>query len=340
MAIDWVVPKYSKNKIDGAGRSLSQSQTPGAVRDENALEIIDNWRAAHAFPLNTMQNTLRRKDQSISKMTIVAQRLKRLPSIQSKLALQGSMRLSRMQDIGGCRAVVSTAAQVERLVSAYKQSYLKHKLIREHDYITNPKSSGYRSYHLIYKYHSDTKETYNGMQIEIQIRSNMQHRWATAVETAGMFLGQSLKSSVGNQSWLRFFTLMGSHYAVKENRPMVCGTAENLTEEIKHYINQLNAIEYLGTFGRIARRIEDITDSEYVLIQLDLDRRIVRAKGFKKAQLNDALIAYRDAEEHFENVANGDTVLASVKNIKALRKLYPNYFWDINSFLRELKSIT
>jgi ppGpp synthetase/RelA/SpoT-type nucleotidyltranferase len=65
------------------------------------------------------------------------------------------MKLSQMQDIAGCRAILGTVDGVEQLVHAYKHSEIKHKLVHEDNYIETPKASGYRSHHLIYRYYSD-----------------------------------------------------------------------------------------------------------------------------------------------------------------------------------------
>ncbi len=43
--------------------------------------------------------------------------------------------------------------------------------------------------------------------IELQLRTRLQHEWATAVETMGTFLQSSLKSSQGPEEWLDFFSL-------------------------------------------------------------------------------------------------------------------------------------
>jgi len=40
--------------------------------------------------------------------------------------------------------------------------------------------------------------------IEIQIRSKLQHIWATAVETVGFFTGQAIKSNEGEKEWNDF----------------------------------------------------------------------------------------------------------------------------------------
>src|SRR5439155_14406089 len=96
-----------------------------------------------------------------------------------------------MQDICGSRAVVRSARRVQELVRLYKESRdLRHERVDEDDYIEKPKGSGYRSVHLIYRYTSDRSKTYNGLKIEMQFRSALQHAWATAVETVDTFQGR------------------------------------------------------------------------------------------------------------------------------------------------------
>ena len=173
-----------------------------------ALDIINNWRSSHNFPLNTFHIGLKRRARIIDPVAVTAQRIKRLASIEAKLARFPTMTLSQMQDIGGCRAIVSTAHGVAKLCESYAESELKHIKHQTDNYIDAPKDSGYRGVHLIYRYHSDRRQDYNSLKIEMQLRSQLQHAWATAVETVGAFVRQALKSSVGEQEWLRFFALM------------------------------------------------------------------------------------------------------------------------------------
>jgi ppGpp synthetase/RelA/SpoT-type nucleotidyltranferase len=202
----WNEPSYARGQVDKAGRILvSDKASPAEI--DSALEILNNWRSSHSFPLNAIQMGIRKACNKYDTNFLVAQRLKRVSSIIQKLRRFPRMDLSRMQDIGGCRAVVASVDAVEELRNRYRNSSIKHELVNEKDYIQSPKSSGYRGIHLIYKYKSDKKQTYNGLQIEIQIRSRLQHAWATAVETVGTFLQNSLKSSEGPEQWLTFFLI-------------------------------------------------------------------------------------------------------------------------------------
>ena len=177
--MDWICPQFSRSRVDFAGEILISGNVDAVALDD-ALTVINNWRSSHSRPLYTFRLGLRRHAEKVDDTALVAQRIKRLSSISLKLRLSHGMKLSRMHDIGGCRAVVSTSELATQLVKRYKSSDIKHKLLREDDYIANPKPSGYRSHHLIYAYYSDKKATHNGLRIEMQLRSQLQHAWATA----------------------------------------------------------------------------------------------------------------------------------------------------------------
>lgn len=214
----WVIPQYSKEKVKRAGATLFNDDASDEEFEE-ALQILNNWRSSHSYPVNTFQAGLRQKLNSLGIDGLVGQRLKRIPSIMSKLQRFKNMSLSRMQDIGGLRAVVKTSKQIYALRDSYVlNSKFDHALVSEHDYIKSPKDSGYRGIHLIYKYNNRKggAKAYEGLQIELQIRNDLQHAWATAVETAGVFLNQALKSSVGSDEWLDFFRFASSGFAIIE----------------------------------------------------------------------------------------------------------------------------
>lgn len=156
----WAVPRYSKTQVDRAGSDLV-SEDMGSMLQ--SLEIIGNWRSAHNYPLNIFQDSLRKRARIIDPECIIAQRIKRLSSITAKLERFPSMRLSMMQDIGGCRAVMRGVSEVEILAKKFLSSRIRHKLSNCDDYIKSPKSSGYRGVHLVYRYISERKTTYNGL---------------------------------------------------------------------------------------------------------------------------------------------------------------------------------
>jgi hypothetical protein len=333
----WVVPEHSPQEVDAAGATLAKVDEVQVLGELlHAFDVINNWRSSHSFPLNTLQVGLRRNARLVDAHAVVAQRLKRLSSIRAKLRRFKRLTLSVMQDIGGCRAVVSSVPRVDRLVQLYKIGDLKHKLDDEDDYIRSPKKSGYRGVHLIYRYYSDRKDTYNGLKIEMQIRSNLQHAWATAVETVGTFIQQALKSSQGEKEWLRFFALMGSAMAVRERTPLVPGTPtgqKELVAELREHAHHLGVVRRLQTYGAALRTLEDLgRDAHYFLLALDPGAQETKVTGYKVGELTKASAEYLATEREMSE-RGGDAVLVSVESVAALRRAYPNYFLDTRVFI-------
>src|SRR5438552_1006717 len=335
----WTALAHSYSTVDAAGDILANGNV-NPEETEDAFDVVNNWRSCHAFPLNTLQMALRRKADRINtgkERALVAQRIKRLPAIIKKLERFPKLKLSVLQDIGGCRAVVSNISQVHALRTEWDRGDLRHKLVNETDYLASPKRSGYRGIHLIYEYNSDRSKTYNGLKIEIQLRSRFQHAWATAVETVGLFSAQPLKSSKGDARWLRFFALMGSVIAERERAVPVPGTPQNhaeLVSELKAIARELDAKRRLTTYGRALQLVEPKgTDLSYFLMKLTASTETLEVTGYAKSQAAKAQVDYLSEER--QNIASTDTdiVLVSVDSAKFLRAAYPNYYLDTRRFV-------
>jgi hypothetical protein len=333
----WAVPLYSKSAVDRAALALVAPDTSATDR-ELALAVVNNWRASHAFPLNTMQMSLRGRAATVDSDATTAQRIKRLPSITGKIDRYPDMKLSRMQDIGGCRVIVSDVTAVRALVAKYKLGNGKHTLDRIDDYLDDkPKESGYRGVHLVYKYTSDRKDTYNGLRVEIQIRTRLQHAWATAVETVGFFTLQALKSSQGGADWLRFFALMSSHIADIEGTLVAPGTPDDRavrTIELRKLANGLGVIDKLTAYGETLKLAEENIvggRDKYFILRLDAGDGDLTVYSF--GNLTAATEAYDGMERVAATEENVDVVLVSVDSLASLRRAYPNYFLDTATFV-------
>jgi ppGpp synthetase/RelA/SpoT-type nucleotidyltranferase len=344
--MEWAKPKHSKGQIDRASRVLiDESVYPWAPAYETALEVINNYRAVHYYPLNTFKVTLRRKAEQVDPDRIVAQRIKRMSSIGAKLKRFPTLRMSQMQDVGGCRAIVGTSRQVTALVKLYNDSDLKHVLDDVDDYIEKPQASGYRGVHMIYKYFSDKQapSIYNGLYIEVQLRSRLQHAWATAVETIGTFLSQALKSSQGEEEWLRFFALASGAIAVREkSSARVPGTPHihgDLIEELRDLATKLNAENTLRMYSNALTvgREQTQKGNHYFLLKLEPSSNRMTIQGFPRKDLERASASYLAVEKQIIGVAGSEAVLVSVDSLVALERAYPNYFLDTTVFLSALQ---
>jgi len=293
----WIQREFTKGQIDKAGRILVAPRQNEMTRAE-AIKIVDNWRACHAYPLQVIKMTLLNRARKINKNALIAQRLKRRPSIEIKLRDNPNMQLSQMQDIGGCRAVLDNLNEVKQVLEQHKQSYSKNRKDRstwdgseDFDYIKNPKPDGYRSVHLIYRFYSPSheKKHFNGQRIEIQIRSKLQHTWATAVETAQVFTGQALKSKVkrATDDWLRFFALTSTAFALREESPIVPGTPanrEDLILELQEIVNRANIMHNLKSWNDTIRFLEEeqIAHADAFLLVLDPNKLTLHVRQFSK----------------------------------------------------------
>ena len=335
----WKTPDYSKRQINNAGTII---RNPNAAEEDrnSALAVIDNWRAAHAYPMHVFYMNLRRKTEPRADV-LVAERLKRLDSIVSKLQREPGMELYRMQDLGGCRLIVPTIKDVQMYSDKFQHSRIRHELKKVNDYIQTPKLSGYRSLHLIYRFKTDTpeKNIYNQypMLIELQFRTHLQHLWATAVETIGLFTNQALKSGQGDEAIKRFFIVVSSLFALKEKCPVAPGTVcdENeLISEIEMINDQHHILEMLRAIRvAIEREASHLPDKRgYYILQLNYENHTLRKWYFKPSEIDDASIFYDYLESH-KGDSPLDIVLIRASSIATVKAAYPNYFLDIGEFV-------
>lgn len=342
------VPKESKNQINKAGLILVKNNS-SAEEIDWARDLAEKWRACHAYPINTFQATLRRKLRSFSREPIVAQRLKRMPTIIDKLKRYRMMKLTTMQDIGGVRAVLESVSDVYKLASGYRDNkLLKHDLIDEDDYIKNPRSEdGYRSLHLIYKYKNKIVPTYDNLRIELQIRTKLQHTWATAVETMSTFLGQALKSRQGDQEWLDFFAVTSSAFAYQEKRPLI-PRYKNLSHK-ETYLAVARAEADLGALDKmrgftvaveaIVKRRKSGKSWSYHLIILNSLANTVQIKPYNRDSFKQAMRDYSKVEKEAALGKEIEPVLVSAGPLEILRRAYPNFFLDIGDFVKKVRAI-
>lgn len=340
-----VEPLYSKAQVDRAAVTYLDPGCSDSDR-EIARAIVNNWRSAHSFPLNTFQMTLRRNAREVDADADVVQRIKRLPSIVTKLRRMPG-RLSAIQDIGGCRAVVKDVAAVDELVAKYSGMRQAHTLKKMNDYLREPKDDGYRSVHLVYRYRSRRGATaWNSLLIELQLRSRMQHAWATAVETVDTFTAQSMKTGGGRPEWRRFFALMSSDLALRENLPPVPGTPvtlETLRPELVVLATKLDVVARLDAYGATMNAVEtfeSLTGGHWYLLERrshDEDDVTLTVRGYPKRDYAQAALEYEAAERVAADIPGRDVVLVSADSIASLKRGYPNYYADATEFARAVE---
>lgn len=106
--------KISNSAVNRVG-DVIRGGTKGAEYDE-AILVLDEWRKEHGALMDEYYDRCVELNKKLRfKNVIVAQRLKRLPTIISKLNRYKDMELSRMQDIAGVRIVVENMEQLRKV---------------------------------------------------------------------------------------------------------------------------------------------------------------------------------------------------------------------------------
>ena len=333
--------KYSRKEIDRAGKIII-SNPSDLFEEADAIVKIDDWRKLHLPVIELLSGHVSSllADNGIS-IAFSSQRLKRMTSIKEKLLRSTSMGLGGVQDIGGGRFVFEDMDSLLRAKdcianATFPDFTLDHDI---YDYIIKPKESGYRSIHFVYKY-TKPESDLDGMRVELQIRTKLQHDWATAVETAELISNSSLKASQGDQAWLEFFKLVSAIFARRENQP-VNDLFKDMTEEdycLRYFKmnNQYKFVDNLNALvGAVSFTEQKSFTGGYVLLVINYDEKRVRIRHFTQDEKDSANEQYAQIEKSVDK-AKEAIVLVAVSDVKELREAYPSYFLNSGEFVAAL----
>lgn len=332
---DWVdVPKAEA--VIRAGDLLRVAIPADRVASAyEAFGVGHQWRAAHVPPMHSMRLGLGAISRAICPEAIVAGRIKSMVSIRRKLR-RTRLPLWEMQDVAGIRAIVSTQDQVEGVARRYMDGATRHRIAGQDDYISSPKVSGYRSRHLIMRFagEGDTA-AYSKRSVEIQIRTALQHSWATALEAVGLMRGEDLKAGEGDEEWLRLFRLMSAQFADDEGLPVVPGQPADRNERLKQIRileSYLGALAVLDGYKHAIKRVKSgaLGTGGRFIVTFDRDRREVSVASMSSIE---AFIRNGRSSD----VGKSHSVVVEVDNVDALAAAYPNYFADVTLFASKLR---
>ena len=324
----------TRSKIKTIGKKLRVT-SPTEILSSDHLNTLNQWREHHTSSLKYYANLLKREARKLnfnSQEITITQRIKRIHSIILKLKRFPNMQLSMMDDIAGLRIVLESNNDVFKLINILKEKQSKHHLIKLNNYISHPKEDGYRSIHAIYQ----IKKTPT-IQIELQLRSSLQHCWATGVEVFGTLEKTSFKTGHGSEQWKEFFTLLSSRFAIKENSPVLAAheiySLNQLESKLIAMIRQLNIIEqlnaYTSTYSNTWRQNRAKGRSgKYALLTLNTDLATTDVDIFAESKLSEALEKYAATEKKYHSSDVINIVLVNLDNVENLERAYPNYFMD------------
>ena len=102
------------------------------------------------------------------------------------------MRLTQMQDVGGC-AILPSMDAVQEVLAGIKRNW---DVVTVDNYVDEPRTSGYRAIHVI------TRK--DGLAIELQLRTPGQQTWADEIERIDSVTDYALKDEEGPEHVLAY----------------------------------------------------------------------------------------------------------------------------------------
>lgn len=326
---------HSKSEVVDAGKKIA-SKLPLGEEAICAYRAAHNWRSSHVHPMRRVRHELAWRAKKLRTPGVAVARLKRMQSIRRKLQ-RGNRTLYQIQDIGGCRIILKDMSAARGLLDLFVDGGGYRPLSKLDDYVTAPKPDGYRSYHAIFKFNGANDDPAYGRHfIEAQIRTELQHAWATAVEAVGLFRSEDIKGGEGHPEWRRLFALASGEFADIEGGGPVPDVSEDRLErrrELKDLVRRLDALRNLDGIREAINYSEYVRspDAKFFLIEYDYERR--RVEIIPQATLPTGMEAYQDAEAS----VGLNSVLVEVDQLTDLRDAYPNYFLDVGVFTQELR---
>lgn len=318
-------PGGSKSRVNHAGNALRNE----SAEIEDYL-VIEEWRAAHRFVLNTFQAILRNRTRN-SKIT-VAQRHKRRSTIFDKLMRFPEMQLARMDDVAGCRLIFQDIASLDKFRNNFHKARFHHKRKNEtnkYNYIENPKNTGYRGIHDVYSYdvNSETGRHLKGLLVEIQYRTAVQHAWATAVEVIGFITENQPKFEKGDGRYNYAMALASEILArASEDKkgPFPEKTDIEVVQEFLALDSDLGLLNMLRGLNTASVGVSENRNS--ILIFHESSELEVRT--YRSA--TEALAALFELEKELPGT---DVVLVKADTSEDVRFAFKNYFSDARDFI-------
>ncbi len=323
----------TKNHIKKIGEILACEDASPDER-KTALEELSRWREAHLAPFQTMLELLESIACNAGSDFVLFGRLKRIDTIEGKLRRPGSThKLNTMDDIAGCRLILPSIEDMRR-VEALLLEKLGSSVCRTRDYIKTPKESGYRGIHIIGKLDSPAFGL-TDLRVEVQLRTEVQHAWASTLELYDVLTSSGLKFGQGDEQQLRFFRIVSELFAGDEMGAKPPNRM-HLAEELKLLENSIHVVRYLeGANDSVVPlgNAGGINETTYCLIRLDYETQEAFIEAYPQAAAPDVVVEYAKQERLKQHSRSTDVLMLKASSFETLKRALPNYFSDISFFL-------
>ena len=324
---------FTKNILQRLGRNLRDSENPSL---EN-IALLQEYRLSHKDIVKNVFDIICNEAHAINEEAICTFRIKRIDSIIRKLQrLKGRLELKSMRDIAGCRCIMQSDAEVFKLMNNLKHTLLQ--LVQEPNIYMGKrrKDTGYGSIHLYV-----TLPAYEKLCVEIQIRTEEQHDWATFVETIDLLYDTKLKEGINTTTEEQYNDFYRMHQILSKQNTY---RDKNENKELIRVVIKYNLLEKLDTVlvsnvatvrHQWAKMMSEIEYPQYFYIGTNEENQPTVS----------AYTSYSEAEQYyyesFEKSYNKNQVIVCVMNPSYNRicTAYSNYMLVCHKFSHRIHKL-
>lgn len=239
-----------------------------------------------------------------------------------------------MHDIAGLRLIFRNEEELWQFRAKMDSSRAKHP--RTHpkdrfDYIARPKETGYRGVHDVFERkvaQTPNHSAWDGLKFEVQLRTLVQHAWATAVEIFDSVQQSRFKFQKTNDKEYSQFLLISEIFARVHEERKSCLPALSDSELIRQCQDLENETNMLKMFRSlsIAQKYDALTQNCILQRQTNGTLRVWAYRNGADA------VSAISRIEALEDTA--DAVLVSAKTPHHIRDAFRNYFDDTSDFVQ------
>lgn len=291
------------------------------------IQQLHELRMEYRDFLSATFRVLSEEADKVDSKSICTYRIKRVESIISKLHRFPNTSLVTMEDLAGCRCILSSRQSIPRLVEAIKK---RLNVTRERDYITDTPSTGYKSYHLTIQDDNNSR-----LKLEIQLRSRVHHNWATLVEITDQVLGTKIKENHDNPDLMEFHRLFSK------------SESEITIEDKKCLLKIADKYDYVARIGQLFiknnremrslyNEINSTTDA-FFLVETDNQKLNTFAHFSDFREAEEAYIKrYAELSKDSNSSANLLLFHTPQPDFDTISMAYSNYFLTYNELFYRL----
>ena len=325
----------TKNQVRNAGKRIAASKDIFSTNHAD-VEIVDDWRKGHLTPLSSIAMWLRKPSIDATGLA-PAQRLKRRSTVLDKLIQGRASDASTMHDLGGCRLIFPAVQGLQDFRNYLETKTRAAHMLQHHrdkyDYIANPKQTGYRGVHCVYGYEpsSISNAELKGLRIEVQLRTDVQHAWATSVEIADLVLGARTKFEDGTGPYGEFFRVASELLARRHEGMTSCLPELSDRELLAAFHQEERSHNLLDRLDRLREQGDLTKIKEHTVLAFQTDGTL-EIFGYTKA-----IRAVEKERDLIDNPACAHVVYVRASTPGAIKNSYRNYLTNPTDFVKLMR---